>query len=103
MRESPDRQVGQVEEGGPGSVLKVEDDEEVYAEQSARGQFDDKGIGSGGDVQEVIVGEILRRRSNISNNDLEHNQQPECFPVMSKSDSNLIYIKPAPVTNNKDI
>ena len=97
MRESQDRQVGQVEEGGLGN-LKVDDDEDVCAEQSARGQFDDKGIGSGGDVQEVIVGEILRRRSNISNNDLEHNQQPECFPVMSKSDSNLIYIKPAPDT-----
>ena len=86
-----------MEEGGRGnqSVLKVEDDEEVCTEQRARGKL-------GGDVKEVIIGEILRPSSNISN-DLDHNLRPECFPVMSKSDSNLIYIKPAPVTNNKDI
>ena len=85
-----------MEEGDPGnqSVLKVEDAEEVFAEQSDREQLGDKGIGAGGDVEEVI----LRPSCKISNDDLDHNQQPECFPVMPKSDSNLIYIKPAPDT-----
>ena len=102
MRESQDRQVGQMEANGNRSVLKVEDDEEVCAEQSARGQLGDKGIGTGGDVEEV-VGETLSPSSNISNNDLDHNLQLECFSVMSKSDSNFIYIKPALDTTNKDI
>ena len=93
MRESEDRQVvGQMEE------MEVE---EVSAEQSARGQLGDKGIGAGGDVEEVI-GETLRPSINISNNDFDQNLRQECFTVMSKSDSKLICIKPAQDTS-KDI
>ena len=103
MRESQDRQVGQLEEGGPGnqSAIKVKDDEEVCAGQSTRGQLGDKGIGTAGDVEKVM-GETLRPSSNISN-DLDHNLQPEYFPVTSESDSKLIYVKPAPDTSSKDI
>ena len=88
-----------MEEGGTGnqSVLKVEDDEE--AEQRARGQLGDKGIGTAGDVDEVM-GESLRPSSNISN-DLDVNLRP--VEVTSKNDSNLIYVKPAPDTSSIDI
>ena len=101
MRESQDRELGQIKEEGPEnqSVLKVEDGAEVDAGQSARGQLGDKGIGTAGDVEEV-VGETLRPSSNISN-DLDFNLRP--VEVTSKSDSNLIYVKPAPDTSSIDI
>ena len=101
MRESQDRELGQIKEEGPEnqSVLKVEDGAEVDAGQSARGQLGDKGIGTAGDVEEV-VGETLRPSSNISN-DLDFNLRP--VEVTLKSDSNLIYVKPAPDTSSIDI
>ena len=104
MRESQDRQVGQLEEGGPGtqSVLKVEDDEEVCAGQSARGQLGDKGIGTAGDVEEVRSSrESLSSSSNISDG-LNFNLPTECFPVRSNNYSNLIYVIPSPDTSTKD-
>ena len=101
MRESQDRELGQIKEEGPEnqSVLKVQDGAEVDAGQSARGQLGDKGIGTAGDVDEVM-GESLRPSSNISN-DLDVNLRP--VEVTSKSDSNLIYVKPAPDTSSIDI
>ena len=101
MRESQDRELGQIKEEGPEnqSVLKVEDGAEVDAGQSARGQLGDKGIGTAGDVEEV-VGETLRPSSNISN-DLDFNLRP--VEVTLKSDSNLIYVKPAPDTSSLEI
>ena len=86
-----------MEEEGPEnrSVLKVQDGAEVDAGQSARGQLGDKGIGTAGDVDEVM-GESLRPSSNISN-DLDVNLRP--VEVTSKSDSNLIYVKPAPTSS----
>ena len=101
MRESQDRELGQIKEEGPEnqSVLKVEDGAEVDAGQSARGQLGDKGIGTAGDVDEVM-GESLRPSSNISN-DLDVNLRP--VEVTSTSDSNLIYVKPAPDTSSIDI
>ena len=101
MRESQDRELGQIKEEGPEnqSVLKVEDGAEVDAGQSARGQLGDKGIGTAGDVDEVM-GESLRPSSNISN-DLDFNLRP--VEVTSKSYSNLIYVKPAPDTSSLEI
>lgn len=104
MRESQQRQGEQVEEGGHAvnqGVQEVQDDEEECGGQSAQGQLVDKGIGTARDVEE-IMGETLRPSSNISS-DLDFNQQPACFPVGSKNDSNLIHVKPAKVTSAKDI
>ena len=107
MRESQDRQLGQLEEGGSAGsrgVVEIENDEEVCAQvcarRSAQGQLVDKGICAAGDAEEVS-GETLRANSNISN-DSDFNLQPEFFPV-TKSDSNLIYVKPATDTSNNDI
>ena len=95
VRGSQDRQIGQLEEGGYGtqSALKVQDDEEVYAGQSAQGKLSDKVIGTAGDVEDV-EGEILRPSSNISS---------ERLSVTSKNYSNLIHVKPAPAMTAKDI
>ena len=90
VRGSQDRQIGQLEEGGYGtqSALKVQDDEEVYAGQSAQGK-----LSTAGDVENV-EGEILRPSSNISS---------ECLSVTSKNYSNLIHVKPAPAMTAKDV
>ena len=101
MRESQQRQGEQVEEAVNQGVQEVQDDEEECGGQSAQGQLVDKGIGTARDVEE-IMGETLRPSSNISS-DLDFNQQPACFPVGSKNDSNLIHVKPAKVTSAKDI
>ena len=101
MRESQQRQGEQVEEAVNQGVQEVQDDEEECGGQSAQGQLVDKGIGTAGDVEEMM-GETLRPSSNISS-DLDFNQQPACFPVGSKNDSNLIHVKPAKVTSAKDI
>ena len=101
MRESQQRQGEQVEEAVNQGVQEVQDDEEECGGQSAQGQLVDKGIGTAGDVEEMM-GETLRPSSNISS-DLDFNQQPACFPVGSKNDSNLIHVKPAKVTSAKHI
>ena len=101
MRESQQRQGEQVEEAVNQGVQEVQDDEEECGGQSAQGQLVDKGIGTARDVEE-IMGETLRPSSNISS-DLDFNQQPACFPVGSKNDSNLIHVKPAKVTSAKHI
>ena len=106
MRESQDRQLGQLEKGVPagnrGVKVNVEDGEEACTGKTAQGQLAEKGNGTDGNLEEVIVGETLRPKSNISN-DLDSKLQQECFPVASKSDSNLIFVKPAPDTSSKDI
>ena len=93
-----------MEEGGNSvneGVLKVQDDEEACGGQSAQGQSVDGEIGTAGDVEQIME-ETLRSSRNISS-DLDFNRQLTCFPVASKSDSNLIHVKPAKITSAKEI